>query len=245
MLHDDSSMKVRREKGNALAQKRLPLAARMSSLISSFPFVRGVGISGSLSKNYMDEKSDIDFFIITTPGRLWVARTLLVLFKKIFLFNSFRYFCVNYLISEDNLEIEDKNIFTATELVTLIPMYGADIFRLFYAENGWAFRHLPNSNLRPMDGIRPARARGLKWVAERLLSGSLGRALDHRFMQLTIRHWKRKFPEYSRTEFHHAFRSRRNVSKHHPQNFQRKVLEALESRIRDFEARHHVSLAVN
>ena len=60
MLHDDSSMKVRREKGNALAQKRLPLAARMSGLISSFPFVRGVGISGSLSKNYMDEKSDID-----------------------------------------------------------------------------------------------------------------------------------------------------------------------------------------
>ena len=244
-LHPEKELVQRRLKGNRLAEKRLPLARRISRLISLFPFVRGIGISGSMSKNYMDEKSDIDFFIITTPGRLWVARTLLVLFKKVFLFNSFRYFCVNYLISEDNLEIEDKNVFTATELVTLMPMYGADIFRLFYSGNSWVYRYQPNMIQRSLDGVPPARARGLKWLAELLLSGNIGRALNYRSMQLTIRHWKRKFPEYSRAEFHHAFRSRRNVSKHHPQNFQRKVLEALAARIRDFEARHHVSLAVS
>ena len=85
-----------------------------------FPFVRGVFLSGSISKGFMSESDDIDYFIITAPGRLWLTRTLLILFKKIFLFNSFRNFCLNYFIDSENLYIPEHNRYTATEIVFLI-----------------------------------------------------------------------------------------------------------------------------
>src|SRR4029453_8923510 len=97
-------------------------------LIASFPYVRCVCISGSLSKKYFDDTTDIDFFVITKPGRLWVCRTFLILFKKLFLLNSKKYFCINYFIDSDNLEIPDQNIFTATELTTLIPMHDYELY---------------------------------------------------------------------------------------------------------------------
>ena len=99
-------------------------ALRNARLIFHFPFTRAIMISGSLSKNYADEASDVDYFIIVKPGRLWIARTLLIIYKRIFLMNSKKYFCVNYFIDEDHLEIEEKNLFTAVELTTLIPIHG-------------------------------------------------------------------------------------------------------------------------
>jgi predicted nucleotidyltransferase len=95
------------------------LAGIVTHVIKRFPFVRGVFVTGSLSKNSSDSSSDLDFMVITRKGRLWIARTLLMLFKKIFLLNSYKYFCINFLLSEDNLEIEDKNVFTATEVMTV------------------------------------------------------------------------------------------------------------------------------
>ncbi len=106
------------DKAGAYFQK-LPFYTK---LITSFPFVKGLAISGSLSKNVMHKDGDIDYFVITTSNRLWICRTLLVLFKKICLFNSKKYFCVNYFIDENNLEIIDKNIFTATEISFLAPI---------------------------------------------------------------------------------------------------------------------------
>ena len=89
----------KRLKGNAMAEAVMPKALKMANKISSFPYVRGVAISGGLSKGYFDEDGDVDYFIITSHKRLWIARTLLVLYKKVFLLNSKKYFCVNYFIS--------------------------------------------------------------------------------------------------------------------------------------------------
>ena len=92
------------------------IAHFVSRRISGFPFVRAVMVTGSLSKKATSLKDDIDFFIITEPGRLWLCKTLLMLCKKIFLLNSKKYFCINYFIDSVHLEIPEKNIFTAIEL---------------------------------------------------------------------------------------------------------------------------------
>ena len=113
---------IKRMRGNMYAKKVMKKASKKAKFIAKFPYVEAVGISGSLSKGYYDNLSDIDFFVITKPNKLWICRTLLMLYKKIFLFNSRRYFCVNYFVSSSQLEIEEQNRFTATELKTLIPM---------------------------------------------------------------------------------------------------------------------------
>ncbi|MCB9169832.1 MAG: hypothetical protein H6594_05695 [Flavobacteriales bacterium] len=137
LMNNNTGMLDQRRTDEVRAQARMGKARRMSRLIGAFPFVRGVLLSGSMSKGRLASDGDIDYFVITRPGRLWIARTLLVLFKKVFLLNSRRYFCVNYFVDEDHLTIEDRNRFTATELVTLIPTNGKAACAAFFAANDW------------------------------------------------------------------------------------------------------------
>jgi hypothetical protein len=215
------------------AEKYFPIARRMAHLIGAFPFIRAVFVSGSLSKSIVKPDGDIDFFLITTPGRLWLARTLLVLFKKIFLFNSHKYFCVNYFIDTEHLEIEEQNLFTATETVTLLPLYGAHWYQAFCRENKWAWSQFPNVVQRQVDQIRNNHPVFLKTLLERMFSGKFGTWLDRTFMKLTLRYWDRKFKPKDATIFEVALKSRRYVSKHHPLNFQKRVLEQFEKRCRE------------
>ncbi|MEZ4722596.1 MAG: nucleotidyltransferase domain-containing protein [Flavobacteriales bacterium] len=242
-LVDDVALTTRREKGNDMAATMLKRARFFSHLISRFPFVRGVCISGSLSKGYIDELGDVDYFIITKPGRLWIARTLLIAFKKVFLLNSKKYFCVNYFVDTEHLEIPDKNIFTATEVMTLIPVYSMESHQAFVNSNKWAESYLPNFVSDKHDEPKWIIPRLLKPVVESLFSGFIGNGLDTFFMNMTIKRWERRFSHFSRQDFEHALRSRKYVSKHHPQNFQKVVLNALNNKIKDFESRHQCELS--
>jgi hypothetical protein len=224
----------RRISGNSKAEQMLPKAQQRAELITRFPFVKAVFASGSLSKGYMDEKSDLDFFIVTTPGRLWVARILLVIYKRIFLGNSHKEFCVNYFIAADHLQIEEKNHFTATELATVIPLTGKKYYPQLMRENQWLFDFFPNYILRPTPGqheIAPWYKKMLEWG----LSLFGGKLLDNFCMWLTQKRWERLYrSSYSRPDFNVAFKSRKDVSKNHPRHFQKKVTDLLEEKWKVF-----------
>lgn len=233
-----------RRAGNKNAEAVMRKAYRRAKLISAFPYVRGVCISGSLSKNYFDSTTDMDFFILTEPGRLWVCRTFLILFKKIFLLNSKKYFCVNYFIDTDELHIPDQNIFTATELVTLLPVYNYDLYRRFYDVNDWVKDFFPNMQPRIHNGTLAASAPLTRTLLEKLLSGRLGEWMDRYFFSKTLGHWRKKFGHQPDHEFELNMRSRRSVSKHHPQGFQFRVLQSFEKRIREFETKHGILIGI-
>ena len=242
-LEDDSNLIKRRLAGNKGAKGISKKADRMSKLISKFPFVEGVGLSGALSKGFYDEDGDIDFFIITAPERLWIARTLLILYKKIFLLNSKKYFCVNYFVSENALEIEEKNLFTATELVTLIPKYGNGSFHKFYNNNNWAYTKFPNkSYTKSLDALKPINKSRLSSFVERVLKGALGDRLDNFFLRITYKKWKVKFNALERDQFDIALKSTPDVSKHHPKNFQQKVINRLNQKYREYEKKYNILL---
>ena len=218
------------------ARTRMPKATLMARRIARFPFVRAVFISGSLSKGVLAEDGDIDFFVVTTPGRLWVARTLLILYKKVFLLNSRRDFCVNYFLDSEHLAVEDRNRFTATEVVTLIPMYGNGTTEAFFARNAWAFNMYPNMARPASRELSIGRGRSKRQL-EALMNGRLGTWLDQGAMNLTWRFWKRKFDHLDARTFELALRTRTYVSKHHPRNFQERVLSGFEARIAKLEQR--------
>lgn len=234
----------KRIKGNEHAEKITEKALKNARLIGSFPYVREVCISGSLSKGYMEESGDIDFFIITKSERLWIARTLLILYKKIFLLNSRKFFCVNYFIDEKNLEIPDKNIFTATEILTLIPTYQTNFYHQFIDKNNWAFNYLPNKKIDKNSQIFNE-TNFVKSISEKLLDNKLGEKLDDLLMKLTIKKWKQKFSYMQTEQFELAMRSRKYVSKHHPQSFQEKVLNKIADKTNEFENKHQVKLINN
>ena len=182
LFENDKSLVKRRISGNQMAKDIQDKANKVSRFISKFPYVEGVGISGSLSKGYYDDDGDIDFFIITSPKRLWVARTFLILYKKIFLLNSKKYFCVNYFISTNSLEIEEKNRFTATELTTMLPMYGNGSFHSFYEQNKWVNSFLPNKTIAEgLSKLIPVEKPFSTRVTENILNTKLGDWLDSLF----------------------------------------------------------------
>ena len=240
IISTDRSIVNRRKIGNELAQIKMKLALKMSDFISRFPFVRCVCISGSLSKNFMSKDSDIDFFIITSPNRLWLCRGLLVLYKKVFLFNSHKHFCINYYLDTKTLEIPDHNLFTATEISFLKPTYNPSVFEEFMHKNSWTQCYYPNKPKEQFYSNKPPS--GIKNALEKLLNGRLSEQLDALFFRLTLRRWKKKFTHFNQEEFDLNLRSRKNVSKHHPRGYQKIVLESFEKKKSDFEIQYNVKL---
>lgn len=226
---------VRRLKGNAEATKYLVLAKKKAAFIAGFPFVRGVFASGSLSKNYMDEKSDLDFFVVTAPGRLWIARTLLVMYKRIFLLNSHKYFCVNYFVDEKHLEIEEKNLFTATELATIIPLCGAEHYPNLLHANGWLKKIFPNFLPRTLEGVPDGNTTGVKKILEAVINFCFAGRLERYFKNLTLERWKKLYrKDYPAADFQIAFKSKEYASKNHPKNYQQKVMDLYAGKLSSF-----------
>ena len=225
---------IRRIKGNDEAVKWLKIAQDRAQLIAKFPFVRAVMASGSLSKGYMDENSDLDFFIVTTPNRLWVARTLLVLYKRIFLLNSHKKFCVNYFIDTRNLEIEEKNLFTATELITLIPLHNQKCYRALMDSNDWVRHFFPNFKAKYSDD--PKKAGSSRRNIFEFMLNPVSDSLDRFFMRMTLSRWNKLYRQkFDKRDFDIAFKTRRHVSKNHPNHYQKKILEQYQKKIVEYK----------
>lgn len=213
-----------------------------SWLIGRFPYVKGVMISGSLSKGIMKKGGDIDYFIVTSPGRLWICRTLLILFKKVFLLNSRKFFCLNHFIDADHLEIQDQNIFTATEIVTAKPVYNRQLYWEFLHQNQWVSTYYPQHQQQNTDRTNPSRTGILKPLAEKLLDGKLGEKLDNWCMQRTATYWQQKFNTADPEADNASHQTDKHLSKQNDFDFQTYVLEQYQQKVSAFEARHQVSL---
>jgi len=239
---NDLESVTKRLKGNIQAKKAMIIAKQRAKFISKFPFVKAVGISGSLSKGYYDEDSDIDFFVITKDSKLWICRTLLMLYKKLFLLNSRKYFCINYFISESQLEIQEKNRFTATELKTLIPLEGKTIFEDFYKNNNWINDYF--SNFEPnTETVNSSDKTYFTAFLEFLMNNKVGNGVDSLFKTLTLKKWNSKFHYLNEDDFKIALKSTKNISKHHPSNFQKKVITALNEKVEEVQIKFKIELA--
>jgi hypothetical protein len=190
----------------------------------------------------MEADSDVDYFIITHPNRLWVTRLLLMMFKKVFLFNSRKVFCINYFVDTETLEIEEKNIFTATELATLIPTYGKELYDELYNKNSWIRDFYPNFPKRDNKIISSKQNSLIQKVFEKILSNSFGDKLDDFAMSLFEKSNHKKYSDYNSKDFKVAFKTSKRESKHHPKFFQKRVLEAFNEKLRTFENNYNISL---
>ena len=220
-----------RRKGNERAHILLDKSRKYVSVISAFPFVRGIAISGSLSKYYASLNPDIDYFIITAANRLWIARSLLHLFKKLtFITGHQHYFCMNYFVDTESLKITHRNIYTAVEVDTLLPAYNLPILRQFFESNGWAREFLPNHpgmvNVNfLLEDKNHTFKKLLEWLIELIVPGRINQAL----MKLTDTKWRRKWKKagYPEANYESAFHTTLHISKNHPDDYEKKVLKSL------------------
>jgi len=232
-LKNDHSLLARRFAGNKKAAELIKIAGRVSNLLIKFPYVRGIAISGSLSKNFADENSDIDLFIITAPNRLWIARTLMHAFKKLtYLVNKQDYFCMNYYVDELQLEIVEKTIYTAIEIVTLMPLQGDTQFERFYSANAWTRNYLPNKIMR-VSSAKPIEILFLKKIIEALFNNAIGNLIDDTLMKITANRWFKKTVEKKLNAKGKilALDADKHYAKPDPKNFQNKLLRQYENKV--------------
>ena len=63
--------------------------------------------------------------------------------------NSEKYFCINLLMDQERLELSKRNKYTATELVSLIPIKNYRGLENLWAANPWIKSYFPNASIEP------------------------------------------------------------------------------------------------
>jgi len=72
-----------RKKREKWSRKKIEKAKKVANLLKVIPTVKLVGISGALAMENSDEDDDIDLFIITSLGRLWLTRSLVTVLVEL------------------------------------------------------------------------------------------------------------------------------------------------------------------
>ena len=145
-----------------------------------------------------------------------------------FLLNSRRDFCVNYFLDTEHLAVEDRNRFTAMEVATCCCPRQRHHRGLLRPER-LGFEQLPGADRAQPGGGRWRHFRKRRW--ERRLSGrwarpSMAGACD------SPGGTGRSVPPWTAAASRVALRTRSYVSKHHPRNFQQRVLDASRQAVR-------------
>lgn len=232
-FQNDFTIAERRRNGNKKAVEEIKKAVKAARILAKFPYVEGLALSGSLSKNFADENTDIDFFIIAKTNRLWIARTIMHIFYKLaLLIGKQRWFCMNYYVDEAGLEIEEKNIFTAMEIITLIPMEGLSRVNNFMDSNKWVQHYFPGyqANYPAAQEIKKGRLRSF---TEMLFNGKFGNATDNWLMKMTAKRWKKKEHKLNVNAkgICMGMLAGKHFAKPDPKNFQFKILDQYDDKV--------------
>jgi hypothetical protein len=146
--------------------------------IAQVPFVRMVAITGALALDNVNEDADIDYLIVTEPGRLWLCRALVIGVVR-WAKRRGHVLCPNYILSERALVINERNLYTAREVAQMAPIAGFALYQRLRSLNPWVDELLPNAK-GPPGRIEPAPIihSPLRSWSERLLRTPFGDRLE-------------------------------------------------------------------
>ena len=80
-------------------------------------------------------------------------------------------------------------------------------------------------------------------LTQTLFNTKLGAFLDKFFQKITLKKWTLKFNYLEQEDFDIAMKSTKCVSKHHPKNFQKKVIDQLNENYKKIKKRYNLELA--
>ncbi|MBI5214209.1 MAG: hypothetical protein HY960_00490 [Ignavibacteriae bacterium] len=229
---DEDFSLLRMEKEQS-AKRMLRLAKFFTFIVKQFPFVRGVFLSGELSKNVATKGSDIDYVIVTAPNRLWFTRSVLILLKKIFLFNNKKYFCLNYFVTEQQFELPERSYYSATEIAHLKPLYNFPLFLKYINSNGWIKTYFPNYSVFGLTSEPTFETPGLlQKVFEFFLQGDWLDTFDLYLMDKMKRVWEKRYNMFENTIHERLFRCTPNESRAFIGNFSDRIEKEYEEKLK-------------
>lgn len=137
-----------RRRREARAARLWPEALRYGGLLARLPFIRMVAVTGALAMNNVKRKDDIDYLLVTEPGRLWLSRLLALVVARLALRRGL-VLCPNYIVSTRSLSFPDHSLYAAHEVAQMAPIAGLEVYRRLRSRNLWVRDYLPNAQGRP------------------------------------------------------------------------------------------------
>lgn len=138
-----------------IAEKKFKIALRSVRFLSWLGTLSMVAVCNNVGYNNGTKKSDIDFFMIITKGRLWWGRLMITLITT--LLGVRRHgvkiidrVCLSFYTAKSHLNLDDISLrptdpYLIYWFATLTPIYSSDETYLeFMKANGWLKDFLPN-----------------------------------------------------------------------------------------------------
>lgn len=155
LLKNKKSWIVIYNKEKKEAEKKLSIAKRTAFLLAYIPTIELIGLSGKLSLGVSQKDDDIDLFVVTKKGTLWLTRFFILAFLA---FIGLRRepqgketknkICVNMFVDTTKLTVPEKerDLFSAHEVSQLVPLVSKNqMYEKFLSSNLWVKNYLPNS----------------------------------------------------------------------------------------------------
>jgi len=142
---------------------------RLLDLVCAIPYVRMVALSGSIAHLNMDGAGDLDLFIVTRGRHVWSVTVAIVVLAKLLRHRDVT--CVNFVLADSRLALDQQDLFTANQMIHLKPLIGREVLQEFLRANPFVATFYPNG--RPTEASaftfeqRPRAAR-LKSMVERV-----------------------------------------------------------------------------
>jgi hypothetical protein len=191
-----------RQTRHEVARALWPQAISYGRRIAAMPFVRMVAVSGSLAVDNAEQGADIDYFIISEPGRVWLSRAFAILIVRLAAQRGVS-LCPNYILSADRLVFSDQSFYSAHELTQMVLVAGQAMYEQLRQANAWSARYLPNSAGHP----REIELANLSWsqrhsrdLLEVILAYRLGAKLEKWEMDRKIARLSRQLQDQVHTE---------------------------------------------
>lgn len=138
-----------------ISEKKMFIARAAANRLASIPWIKLVGLTGSLAMNNSTHTSDIDFLIITTHKRLWTTRILAFALLRLSGYvirrsgdqNEKDKLCLNMWMDENDLVWRNRrNLYTAHEIAQVVPLINKNkTYENFMSKNRWIKKYWPNS----------------------------------------------------------------------------------------------------
>lgn len=138
--------------------------------------------------------------------------------------------------------IEEKNLFTATELATLIPLYNGKMYKELMNDNDWLHQFFPNYKPRQISTAILYQSSWKRNCLEKILS-LFGNILDKSLMKITLNRWQKIYSKgCTESDFKIVFKTNATTSKSHPKNYQRKVIDLYNQKLKEFNNTHDLQI---
>ncbi|MFH1533580.1 MAG: hypothetical protein ABID64_01475 [Nitrospirota bacterium] len=114
------------------------------------PFLRMVAVCNNLAFGKVDEKSDIDLFIVAKRGRLFIVRLFVTFLLHVMGVRRHGEkvagrFCLSFFVDEDGMDMReiaiDNDIYLAFWMKTMVPLMDDGVSGELLKENEWVKRY--------------------------------------------------------------------------------------------------------